>query len=182
MGSPPSRRECKARTGHSRAASCSPVYARRFGAGVQRQRTVLTLNIPFAGNVVSISPLSSRFGVEVKKAAPDSAGFSPTHTRFLMFTWRLSARLPVRREDYSTDLRQTGQCLEPGCSERRGRDGWLRRFCRATPPWCGLPVRREDYSTDLRQTGQRLEPGCSERRGRKGWLRRFCRTTPPWPD
>src|SRR3979490_2257853 len=39
------------------------VYARRFGASVQRQRTVLTLNIPFAGNVGSILPLSSRGSV-----------------------------------------------------------------------------------------------------------------------
>ena len=50
-------------------------------------------------------------------------------------TWRLSARLPVRREAYSTHLRQTGLRLELGCSERRGRDGRLRRFCRTTPPW-----------------------------------------------
>jgi hypothetical protein len=49
--------------------------------------------------------------------------------------WCLSPGLPVRREAYSTDLRQTGLRLELGCSERRGRDGWLRRFCRTTPPW-----------------------------------------------
>ena len=61
--SPPSRRECKARTGHLRAARCSPCLRPAIWRGVQRQRTVLTLNIPFAGNVGSILPLSSRGSV-----------------------------------------------------------------------------------------------------------------------
>jgi hypothetical protein len=44
----------------SRARLAAP---RRFGASVQRQRTVLPLNIPFAGSVGSILPLSSRGSV-----------------------------------------------------------------------------------------------------------------------
>jgi hypothetical protein len=50
----------------------------------------------------------------------------------------ISNRMPVRTEVASTELRQMRRRLEPGCSgarrqcERRGRDGCMRRFCRAT--------------------------------------------------
>ena len=114
-------------------------------------------------------PRAGRCRGRRRQRRTDRAFRPPIRYAVFSVTWRLSARLPVRREAYSTHLRQTGLRLEPGCSERRGRDGRLRRFCRATPPWClspGLPVRREAYSTHLRQTGLRLELGCSERRGR----------------
>ncbi len=166
------RRECKARTAHSRVASCSPCLR----PAIWRRRTA-SANRPDIEHSLRrecwqhLAAFFARVGVEVEEGSAGQTGLFTHPYALFSVTWRLSARLPVRREDYSTDLRQTGQRLEPGCSERRGRDGWLRRFCRTTPPWClspGLPVRREEYSTDLRQTGQRLEPGCSERRGRDG--------------
>ena len=72
------------------------------------------------------SPRRGRRGVFVKRTTDLSHGrrqMAADICALFSVTWRLSARLPVRREDYSTDLRQTGQRLEPGCSERRGRDG-----------------------------------------------------------
>jgi hypothetical protein len=113
-GAPPSRRECKARTGHSRAASCSPclrpaIWRRRTASGnrpdiehsLRRERCQHLAAFLRAG----------RCRGRRRQRRTDRA-FRPPIRAFSV-TWRLSARLPVRREDYCTDLRQTGQRPEP---------------------------------------------------------------------
>ena len=75
MGLPPVGANVKRERATREQPVALPVYARRFGAGVQRQGTALTLNIPFAGNVVSILPLFfARVGVEVEEGSAGQTG------------------------------------------------------------------------------------------------------------
>jgi hypothetical protein len=163
------------------------------GANLRRERAtrgqpvaLLIYAFPSQGTLAAYCRFLRAVGVEVEESGAGQDGaFRPPNNARLFRVTLAPATLPVRREVVCTDLRQTGPRLEPGCSERRGRDRSLRRYCRANlglnlHP--GLPVRREVDCTELRQTGQRLEPGCSERRGIRGRLRRFCLPNLPWPE
>jgi hypothetical protein len=93
------------------------------GNFVRRSQTETAMMTELEERWQHLAAFFARVGVEVEEGSAGQTGLFAHPYALFSVTWRLSARLPVRREDYSTDLRQTGQRLEPGCSERRGRDG-----------------------------------------------------------
>src|SRR5580704_3811040 len=68
-----------------------PVYARRFGAAVQRQRTVLTLNIPFRERWQHLAALFARVGVEVEEGSAGQTGLFAHPYALFSVTWRALA-------------------------------------------------------------------------------------------
>jgi len=108
------------------------------GANVKRERAtpLLIYAFPSQGTLAAYCRFLRADGVEVEESGAGQAGaFRPPNNARLFRVTLAPATLPVRREVVCTDLRQTGPRLEPGCSERRGIRGRLRRFCLPNLPW-----------------------------------------------
>jgi hypothetical protein len=104
--------------GFTHVTAGSQLLARRFGASVQRQRTVLTLNIPSAGNVRSILARGRS-----KKAAPDSPGLSPSYARFLILPRALAPGCRFARRIIERTSRKLADVWGPDAvNDAGGRD------------------------------------------------------------